>query len=137
MTGSEKEAPERPLSPHMQIYRWPISMATSIFHRATGVANAAGMVLITFWLVALAMGSDTYKVAQEVLSSPFGRLILFGFTVSLVYHLANGIRHLMWDTGRGYELGTARASGIFVFVFTALATIAIWVTAYMMGGAFA
>ncbi len=126
---------DRPLSPHLQVWKWHVTMATSIFHRFTGVGNAIGAVLLTWWLVALATGPEAYAVFTGFIGSLFGQLILFGFTASLVYHLMNGIRHLVWDTGTGFSLGVARSSGLFVFVATAIVTVAIWVFAYMTMGA--
>lgn len=140
MTGTNPEAPSRPkprpLSPHLQIYRWPVTMLTSILHRATGMANAAGLVLITGFLVATAMGPDTFAIAKELLASLLGRLVLFGLTLTSVYHLLNGLRHLAWDTGWGFELKTASSTGILVFILTLAFTLIIWVAAYGMGGAF-
>ncbi|MFO1187351.1 MAG: succinate dehydrogenase, cytochrome b556 subunit [Alphaproteobacteria bacterium] len=124
---------ERPLSPHLQIYRWPVTMLTSILHRATGVANAAGLALLTLWLVAASMGPNAYLSAQEALASIFGRLVLFGFTLSLSYHLLNGIRHLFWDVGAGFGLKTARLTGLAVLAGAILLTLIIWASAYMIG----
>jgi succinate dehydrogenase / fumarate reductase cytochrome b subunit len=139
MAGNAPEtAPHsgRPLSPHLQVYRWPITMLTSILHRMTGVANVGGMLLVTFWLVAMAMGPDTYAFAQEVLGSLIGQIILAGFTLSVVYHLLNGIRHLAWDSGWGFELGTSRMTGYLVFLGTVALSLCIWIAAYWMEGAF-
>lgn len=126
----------RPLSPHLQIWRWHVTMATSIAHRMTGVGNAIGSLLLTWWLIAAATGPEAYGVFASFISSLFGQLILFGFTASLVYHLLNGVRHLFWDAGAGFDLATSRNSGWLVFIGTAVVTVAIWVAAYtFMGGA--
>lgn len=122
----------RPLSPHLQIYRWPLTMLTSILHRVTGIVVSAGAVLLTAWLVAAANGPDTYNVMREALASILGRIVLLGLTLSLVYHLLNGIRHLAWDTGAGFKLPTARLTGYLVFLGTILLTAGIWLAAYMM-----
>ena len=94
---------ERPLSPHLQIYRWYFTMALSIAHRITGVGLALGLVLFTWWLLALASGPEAFATVHGVMVSWFGRLILFLYTLTLFYHMANGIRHLAWDFGYGYE----------------------------------
>jgi succinate dehydrogenase / fumarate reductase cytochrome b subunit len=123
------------LSPHLQIYRWPVTMLTSIVHRMTGIANAAGLVLVTLFLVATAMGRDTFSVAHSLLAAWYGRLILFAFTLTLSYHLLNGIRHLAWDTGAGFGLKTARALSLLILVGTLFLTLIIWVAAYWFAGA--
>ena len=131
--ASETETPvrhERPLSPHLQIYRWQWTMALSILHRATGVALAGGTLLLVWWIVAAAAGPGHFATAQSFIGSIIGRLLLFGWTVALFYHLCNGIRHLMWDAGKGLELGPARASGMLVLVGTAVLTVAAWVIGY-------
>jgi succinate dehydrogenase / fumarate reductase cytochrome b subunit len=125
---------DRPLSPHLQVYRWQITMTMSILHRATGVGLGLGALLMTYWLIAVAAGPDAYEDAQDLLGSWLGRLILFGFTVALVYHLCNGIRHLFWDAGRGFTLPTMRASGWTVAVVTLGLSVAIWVAGYAMRG---
>jgi succinate dehydrogenase / fumarate reductase cytochrome b subunit len=124
----------RPLSPHLQIYRWPLTMLTSILHRVTGVATATGTILLTLWLAAAAAGPDTFALAHELLASIFGRLILFGYTFALCYHMLNGIRHLAWDTGAGLGVRTARLTGILVLVGTVALTLLIWAAAYALGG---
>jgi len=125
---------DRPLSPHLQIYRWPISMTLSILHRITGVGLGLGTLLMAYWLIAAAAGPDWFADAQTFLGSILGRVILLGFTVSLTFHFCNGIRHLFWDAGKGFELGTARASGIAVFVGTVVLTAATWLIAYALRG---
>lgn len=126
----------RPLSPHLQVYRWQWTMALSIIHRATGVALAVGALMMVCWLVAVAQGGDAYAAVNGFLSSWVGRLMLFGWTWSLLYHLANGIRHLAWDAGSGLELDAARTSGYGAAVFSVVGTIALWAAAYSMTGAF-
>jgi succinate dehydrogenase / fumarate reductase cytochrome b subunit len=127
--------PVRPLSPHLQIYRWPITMGTSILHRITGVGLAFGALLLAWWLVAASMGPEAYAVFAAVAYHWFGRVVLFGFTVALVYHALNGVRHLFWDAGHGFKLETANATGIVVYILTLAVTILVWVIAYRsMGG---
>ena len=127
---------DRPLSPHMQIYRWPVTMLTSITHRVTGVGNALGLLLVTFFLAGTAYSRDAFVLAHEVMASAFGRLILFGFTLSLSYHLLNGIRHLCWDAGWGFDLKTARNNSVFVIIGTFVFTLVIWKAGYWLAGAF-
>ncbi|WP_341913461.1 succinate dehydrogenase, cytochrome b556 subunit [Ferrovibrio terrae] len=121
---------ERPLSPHLQIYRWPVTMATSILHRATGCGLAAGTLLLTWWLVAAAAGPDYYAMVQACLGSILGRLVLLGFTWALFYHLLNGIRHLFWDAGHGYSLPVANKSGWAVIGGSVVLTVLAWILAY-------
>jgi len=125
---------ERPLSPHLQVYRWQITMTMSILHRASGVILTVGAFAFAWWLMALAEGGDSYARAAACLASPFGKLLLFGFSLSLVYHLLNGIRHLLWDAGWGYEIPEIYRSGWVVSVLTVALTAAIWFAA-MGGGA--
>jgi succinate dehydrogenase / fumarate reductase cytochrome b subunit len=121
------------MSPHLSVWRWHITMASSIANRATGVALYVGALIGAAWAVALASGPDAYAGFKGLLGSPLGLLVMFGLTVSYFYHLANGIRHLVWDAGYGFELKTANAASVFVFAFTAVASIVIWVIAAMTG----
>jgi succinate dehydrogenase / fumarate reductase cytochrome b subunit len=124
----------RPLSPHLQIYRWQYTSVLSILHRITGVALAVGTLLLVYWLVATAAGPDAFATAQGFIGSILGRLMLFGWTVALFYHLANGIRHLLWDAGRGFELRTAYASGWAVVIATAALSLIAWIAGYASRG---
>jgi succinate dehydrogenase / fumarate reductase cytochrome b subunit len=133
--GSPKALRERPLSPHLQVWRWHITMATSILHRATGVALYVGALIGAAWAISLAEGPDAYATFKHLLGSPLGKLVMFGLTVSFFYHLANGIRHLTWDAGRGLNVKTANATAIVVFAFAAAASVAIWIIAFMTGAA--
>lgn len=136
MAETQEGAPRRarPMAPHLQIYRWKITMAASITHRITGVGTAIGTLLLTCWLLALAGGPEAYDGIQGFLGSWFGRLLMFGFTWALMYHMCNGIRHLVWDTGRGFEPGTADKSAMAVIGGSVLLTVIAWVLAYAMGG---
>ena len=118
---------ERPLSPHLSIYRWPITMTLSILHRGTGLALAVGFLVLAAWLVSAAAGSVEYGEFMALVSTPIGRLLLIGWPFAFFYHLANGIRHLAWDTGRGFEKSQATASAWFVLVTAIAATIVFWV----------
>lgn len=139
MSSSDRSAMRgtaaRPLSPHLQIYRWQLTMLLSIAHRATGLALVAGTLLLAWWIIAAAAGPDAFAAAQAFIGSWFGRLLLFGWSLSLFFHLAAGIRHLFWDAGYGYEIATAYRSGYAVIAATAVLTLAAWIAAYMvMGG---
>ena len=117
----------RPLSPHLGVYKFMYTMVLSILHRITGCAAAVGFLLFVWWLMALASGPSAYAAAMSDLSSPFAKLLLVGFTFSFVYHFCNGIRHLVWDTGRGLERAQARRSGAAVVVASVLLTAAtVW-----------
>jgi succinate dehydrogenase / fumarate reductase cytochrome b subunit len=124
---------ERPLSPHLQVYRWQITMTMSILHRATGVALTVGAFGLAWWLMAMAAGGEQAARAAACLASPFGKIVLFGFSASLVYHLLNGIRHLLWDIGWGYEIPEVYKSGYTVAALTVVLTAVIWFLA--LGGA--
>jgi succinate dehydrogenase / fumarate reductase cytochrome b subunit len=118
---------ERPLSPHLQIYRPQLTSILSITHRAAGVALAVGTLLLVYWVVAAAAGPEAYATARSFIGSWFGLLILFGWSVALFFHLCNGIRHLAWDAGYGYDLKVAYASGYAVLAGTAVLTVLAWV----------
>ena len=127
-------ADNRPLSPHLGVYRWQITMTMSILHRATGVALAVGSLALVYWLVAVGIGPDAYAQAQWFLGSWLGQFLLWGWTFSLFYHLCNGIRHLAWDAGWGFEIKTLYVTGYTVWVAAAaLTALALWL-AYGAGG---
>jgi succinate dehydrogenase / fumarate reductase cytochrome b subunit len=117
---------DRPLSPHLQIYRWYFTMALSIAHRITGVGLALGLLLLTWWLLALASGPEAFATVHGIMNSWFGALILFLYTLTLFYHMGNGIRHLVWDVGYGFDPQVARASGAAVLVFAGAMTVLTW-----------
>ena len=120
----------RPLSPHLQIYQPQITSLLSITHRLTGIALAVGAIFFTYWLLSAAYGADKFALAQALFRSWIGQFILWGFTFSLFYHLANGIRHLAWDAGWGYELDKLRISGWLVLLFSGSMTILTLLVAY-------
>ncbi|MEM7043589.1 MAG: succinate dehydrogenase, cytochrome b556 subunit [Pseudomonadota bacterium] len=124
---------DRPLSPHLQIYRWYLTMALSIAHRASGVALSGGLIFLTWWLVALAGGEESFATVEWWKDSFLGWLFLFGMTVALTYHLGNGIRHLIWDAGYGFEPEVAKNSGIAVLAFAGGATLLIWLVILIAG----
>lgn len=120
----------RPLSPHLQIYRWQWSMAYSILNRATGVALAGGALFLACWLLALASGAEDFNAVQEFSTTIIGRILLLGWTWSLFYHLVNGIRHLVWDSGRWLELDAAELSGHISLALSIVLTVGLWFLAY-------
>ena len=124
-----------PLSPHLGIWRWHITMAASIATRATGVALYGGALIATMFAVCLALGPAAYGDYLAVMGSPLGKLVLFGLTVSVFYHLAAGLRHLVWDAGRGFQPGTADRTAIAAFAFGIVAAIATWAIAFAVGAA--
>jgi succinate dehydrogenase / fumarate reductase cytochrome b subunit len=141
MTDVSKTPRPRPKSPHLVtgglgsplLWRWHITMWTSILHRATGVALYVGALIAAAWAIALAQGPDQYAQFKSVLGSWPGKVVMFGLTLSAFYHLANGVRHLVWDTGHGLEVKSANASAVVVFAFAAAATLAIWAIASQTG----
>jgi succinate dehydrogenase / fumarate reductase cytochrome b subunit len=126
---------ERPLSPHIQIYRPQLTSVLSIFHRLAGVALAFGTLLLVYWLLAAAGGEAEYDQARTFVGGWFGRLLLFGWSVAFFFHLLNGIRHLCWDAGWGFELKTAYATGWLVVLGAAVLTLASWICGYAIMGA--
>ncbi len=127
-------ARNRPLSPHLQIYRWELHMAMSIFHRASGAAMGVGLLLVTWGFVALATGAEAFEEFTACMASPLGRIALFGFTLALVYHALNGVRHLNWDTGRGLSKEASKLSGQIVIVLAIALTAALFYFGYQSAG---
>ncbi|MGO4707092.1 succinate dehydrogenase, cytochrome b556 subunit [Microvirga sp. 2MCAF38] len=127
---TEAKSTPRPLSPHLQIYRWSWTMAMSVFHRATGMALYFGIALFAIWLVALATGPRAFDTVQWFFGSPLGLLILLGYTWVLMHHMLGGIRHFVWDLGYGMEreqrIGMARLT----LIASIALTLAIWVVAF-------
>ena len=119
----------RPTSPHLQIYRLPLTALLSITHRATGIILVIGAVLFVWVLTALSTGPESYAKVQPILQSWFGQLVLFGITFSLYLHFCNGIRHLFWDVGMGFELETSDKTAKLAIVVSIIFTIATWVVA--------
>jgi len=117
---------ERPLSPHLQIYSPLINMVMSILHRITGAALYFGTLLLAWWLVAAAAGPEAYAVASQAMGHPVGLLVLAGYTWALMHHAFGGIRHFVWDTGRGFELSTVNAMCWMTLVASFSATAVIW-----------
>ena len=125
---------ERPISPHLQIYKLQISSVLSILHRITGAALGVGSLLLAWWLIAAASGPGAFAVVQGFIASIIGRLILLGFSWALFYHLCNGIRHLAWDAGYGFDLPTVDKSGWAVVIASVVLTVLAWFVGYLMRG---
>lgn len=117
---------ERPLSPHLQIYKWQITMAMSIMHRATGVALTIGLFVIMWWLLALASGPEAYQRFLDCMTSPLGLLVLFGFSFALFYHLCTGIRHLFLDSGAFFPIPDIYKSGYATLAAAIVLTTCFW-----------
>ena len=124
----------RPLSPHLGIYKWQLTMMLSIIHRATGIALVAGTLLLVWTLLALAQGPDAYARVQSLCASIPGTVLLFGWSWALCYHLCNGVRHLAWDAGWGFDIARAYLTGWSVVVVSLLMTAAIWACVFARGG---
>lgn len=128
------EITNRPLSPHLQIYKPQVTSVLSILHRLTGVALVMGTIPFVYWLAALAGGADSYATAQALFGSVVGQILLFLWVFSLFYHLCNGIRHLFWDMGLGFELKTLHTSGTIVMVAAVALTLVAFIAGYAMRG---
>jgi succinate dehydrogenase / fumarate reductase cytochrome b subunit len=129
------EAGARPLSPHLQVWRWHLTMLGSILHRATGVGLYAGALIAAGWAASLAAGPEAYQAYCGLLGSPLGKLVLIGLTLSAFFHMANGVRHLFWDSGFGFAPRTADATGAAVIAFAVVATAALWTYVFLTGAA--
>jgi succinate dehydrogenase / fumarate reductase cytochrome b subunit len=132
-----KSGAERPLSPHLQIYRPMLTMLMSIAHRISGVGNAVGFLLLAWWLVAISIGPDAYAQVSEFFGSIFGRLLLFLFSWSLIHHMLGGIRHLIWDTGAGLGKVSIEVFAWATIVGSITLTVLVWMFGYWLrGGSF-
>jgi succinate dehydrogenase / fumarate reductase cytochrome b subunit len=141
MTDAPKRLREPPVSPHLMtggfgsplLWRWHITMWTSILHRASGVALYVGALIAAAWAVALAEGPDRYAQFKGLMGSPLGKVVMFGLTLSYFYHLASGVRHIVWDSGHGLDVKSASASSALVLAFALAATVSVWGIAIMTG----
>jgi succinate dehydrogenase cytochrome b subunit len=131
---AKAEAAARPLSPHLTIFRPYINMMMSIVHRATGMANYFGIVLLAAWLTATASGPDGFATANAIAASPIGLLVLFGYSWSLIHHGLGGIRHFIWDTGRGFDIPTVRALSWATIIGSLSLTAIVWIIGLMKWG---
>ena len=116
----------RPLSPPLSIYRWPITMTLSILHRFTGVTLSVGLIILTIWLVALSTGIAAYEYIATLMQTVVGRLLLVSFSFMFFFHLCNGVRHLFWDVGKGFDIHHANISAWLVVLTTMLLTLGLW-----------
>ena len=132
MLLAEVKPAARPLSPHLQIYRWSWTMAMSVAHRATGAALYGGTLLVAFWLVAAASGPAAYDTAQAIAGSVLGRLVLFGYTFVLLHHMVGGLRHFVWDMGHGYDPQTRMNLAKFSGLVSGILTLLVWIAAYAL-----
>ena len=123
----------RPLSPHLQVYRLPLPALMSISHRASGVVMSTGTVLVALWLVMLAAGENTFNIAQQFVSHPIGKLVLFGYSLALFYHACNGIRHLFWDAVIGLDIPSIYRTGYLTIFLAILFTLTFWLFVYTAG----
>jgi succinate dehydrogenase / fumarate reductase, cytochrome b subunit len=117
----------RPLSPHLQVYRWQITTILSILHRMTGIALGVGTLLLTWWLVAAATSAESFATVQGFIGSPIGLLLLFGWTYALFFHMCNGIRHLAWDLGLGFEKPEYHFTGWLAVGASTVLTVLVWI----------
>ncbi len=124
----------RPLSPHLQVYRPTITMTMSIVHRITGGALYFGTLLLAWWLVALASGPEAYGWFEWFISSIIGKLVLLGYTWALLHHMLGGLRHFLWDTGRGFDLKTANTLGWASIIGSLVLTVIVWGLAFVLSG---
>jgi succinate dehydrogenase / fumarate reductase cytochrome b subunit len=132
---ADTKAPaERPLSPHILIYRWPLPMAMSIIHRVTGGALYVGTLLVAWWLLAAAAGPNAYATVAGFMASILGRLILFGYTWALIHHMLGGIRHLIWDLGYGFSAKEREWLSLATAIGSVSLTLALWVIGYLVKG---
>lgn len=133
--ANAKTPAERPLSPHLQIYKPLLTMMMSIVHRMTGAALYFGTILLAWWLISAATGPEYFALVNGFFASIIGRLILFGYTWALIHHMLGGVRHLIWDTGRGFDLDTADMMARMTIIGSIALTIIVWVVGYMAMGA--
>ena len=133
MAGTHGES-GRPLSPHLQIYRPMLTMMMSIVHRMTGAALYLGTALLAWWLIAAASGPEAFETVQRFMGSILGRLILLGYTWALIHHMLGGMRHLVWDTGRGFDLKTVETVARLTLGGSVALTLVVWVIGYAVKG---
>jgi succinate dehydrogenase cytochrome b subunit len=124
-------AGKRPLSPHLQIYRPLINMVMSILHRMTGAALYFGSLLLAWWLTAAAVGPEYFAFVNGIFGSLLGKIVLFGFTWALLHHMMGGIRHFIWDTGRGLDIASVKTLSIMSGIISVAATLIIWAIALL------
>ena len=131
---SDGRVVQRPLSPHLQIYRWPPTMLGSILNRATAIAISIGTILLVWWLAAAAAGPASFATVQSFIASPVGLIMLLGWTASLFYHFYAGLRHLAWDAVIGFEKRTLNPVTYIILGATAASTVLVWVVGFLVLG---
>jgi succinate dehydrogenase / fumarate reductase cytochrome b subunit len=131
---TETKVTERPLSPHMQIYSWPLPMMMSILHRITGAGLYFGVILVAWWLLAAGSGPNAYAKVAAFFNSFFGRLILFGYTWALIHHMLGGIRHLIWDSGYGFAPNEREFLSLATIVASVVLAVVLWAVGYLVIG---
>lgn len=131
-TDTQDIAARRPMSPHLQIYRPLLTMVMSIVHRITGGALYFGTLILVWWLMALASGPEAYRQFQICMTSIPGRVILFGYTWALLHHMLGGIRHFIWDTGKGFEASSREMLAKATLAGSVVLTLVVWIIAYMV-----
>ena len=132
--GNSNAQAQRPLSPHLQIYRPMLTMMMSIAHRISGVANAIGFLLLAWWLVAIASDPKAYATVSGVFASLTGQVLLFLFSWALIHHMLGGIRHLVWDTGRALDKTSIEVLAWATIIGSTLLTVLLWVAGYALKG---
>ena len=135
MAAPDPNGRTRPLSPHLDVYKWQVQMLTSILHRATGIALVAGMLGLVWGLVALAGGEKSWATFAECATSLLGKLVLFGFSWALAYHLINGVRHLVQDAGHGYAIPDFVRSSWISIIGSVVLVVVVWAIVLLRGGA--
>ena len=120
--------PTRPLSPHLSVYRWTVTMTLSIVHRASGVLLSLGLAVLALWLITAASGAEAYQSFATFMGTALGRVLLAALSFAFFFHLANGVRHLFWDAGYGFEKSQANASAWTVVILTVVMTLGYWLT---------
>lgn len=126
---------QRPLSPHIQVYRWQVQMVSSILHRATGIALSVGTILVVCGLLELAGSEDSFNEYKSLIGSPVGMILLLGWSWALFYHLCNGVRHLIQDSGTGYTIPQFVRSSWLSAICSVVLTVLVWAYILMAGGA--
>ena len=135
MAAPDPNVRSRPLSPHLDVYKWQVQMVTSILHRATGIVLVFGLLGLVWGLLALAAGPERWTAFAACTGSPFGMLVLFGFSWALAFHLINGIRHLVQDTGHGYAIPEFVRSSWISIIGSAVLVVVVWAIVLFRGGA--
>lgn len=131
--GTPRGALDRPMSPHLQVWRWHVTMTSSILHRGAIIALYAGALILAGFFIALAAGEDCFAAYQMVLGSPLGLLVLFGLTVALIYLALGNLRHLFWDFGAGLDINTAGLTAWLAIIGSVVLAVLVWAAAFAMG----